>query len=61
VHAVRQSRGYCNTQLDRAGQQLAGDAAMSPQLPSNASHSGRNGAIQLQLIAIAAEARKEAY
>ncbi len=29
VHAVRQSRRQCDTELDRAGQQLAGDAAMS--------------------------------
>jgi hypothetical protein len=66
VHAVRQSRRQCDTELDRAGQQLAGDAAMSliaeqPRALATLAISGCNGATQLRLIAIAAETRREAY
>jgi hypothetical protein len=56
VHAVRQSRRQCDTELDRAGQQLAGDAAMSlsaeqPGALAMLATSGYNGATQALLSA----------
>jgi hypothetical protein len=56
VHAVRQSRRQCDTELDRAGQQLAGDAAMSLTAEQRCAlavlaTSGYNGVTQAPLSA----------